>query len=85
MVTEELCYCQDMFHWQRCVPCQDRALAEEVQRECAFWSWNNTPRECAERAKELGWSKQTLESGMRKHGYNRDNIEQVLFEFEIGE
>lgn len=75
------CYCSNDYD-TICYHCQDAQDKANQQKVCESWNWNRTPRECAEDAFDKGWSLQTLQSAMKTFGFNTQNINQVVDEFE---
>ncbi len=75
------CYCDDL-HFSKCGICEDLEDENEKQQICSNWNWNYTPTECANEAKELGWSKRTLEEAMKKFGFSNELISSVAYEAE---
>ena len=80
MTTSSLCYCEDMVY-RKCVHCQEVADREAENRICSAWNWNCTPSECADEARELGWTSRQVESAMKRFGFAESHIQAVLFEF----
>ena len=64
---------------------QEKEAKEQAKKVCNHWNWNCTPRECAEEAKELGWSTRTTQQNMERFGFNAEAVSQVVYEMEIGE
>jgi hypothetical protein len=78
------CYCGETFDGECCI-CRDVRQERERTEEARSWSWNLSPRECAERAIELGWRLGTLTAAMKAAGFKHANINAVVYEFEICE
>ena len=78
--TETDCYCEDWI-MKECHFCEMARETAEEKRVCQSWSWNCSPRECAEEAYELGWSEERLSAAMKTNGFSERNIKDVLFEF----
>ena len=79
-----LCCCDERIY-RKCVHCQELEDRKEEMRVCSGWNWNCTPRECAEEARELAWSRRRIESAMKAFGFKDSYVLQVVYEFEIGE
>lgn len=82
--TNPGCYCDETMDGE-CSICRDARERREETAEAKSWSWNLSPRECAERAIELGWRLGTLTAAMKAAGFKQANINAVVYEFEIGE
>lgn len=78
------CYCDETLDRECCI-CQDARQERERTAEAKSWSWNLSPRECAERAIELEWAASTLSAAMTAAGFKQQNINAVVYEYEIGE
>ena len=78
------CYCDETLDGECCI-CRDARHERERIAEAKSWSWNLTPRECARRADELEWNARTLTATMQAAGFKPHNINEVMYEFEIGE
>ena len=73
------CYCYDSI--KKCGICRDAKEKEENRKVCEGWNWNCTPRECAQEARDLGWSTWGLKDAMLDFGFSSTHIGDVLFEF----
>jgi hypothetical protein len=78
------CYCDETFDGECCI-CRDSRQESERTEEARSWSWNLSPRECAQRAIELEWSVATLTSAMLSAGFKDVNVNAVVYEYEISE
>lgn len=75
------CYCSETNHGE-CSICRDERELRERIAEVKSWNWNLSPHECAARARELGWSRGTLEQTMQAAGFKPGAIAEVVYELE---
>lgn len=73
------CHCE---YEHKCIHCQEEQDREYENKVCQSWNWNCNARECAEDAKEKGWSKNQIIHAMATFGFSKSQINQVIDEFE---
>jgi hypothetical protein len=82
--TSKSCYC-DYLYGSRCVICDDLRIRQEDHEVCSQWNWNLSPRECADDARERGWTVRRVITAMTTFGFTEGQIHAVRYEMEIGE
>lgn len=77
-----MCCCHCDYYEHKCTRCQEEQDRAYEHKVCESWNWNCSPRECAEDAKEKGWSKSQIIHAMATFGFKKPEINQVVYEFE---